>query len=154
MANLEQRLEGHQVVGLDTSIFIYHLEANPKYIPLTQTVLQIIQSGRSNGIVSTVTVMELTVHPWRMGRGDVAHQYEALLVNFPNLRLVEVTREVARRGAQLRANYNLRPADALQVATAMMGGATAWVSNDKKLKRLELAMDVLILDDFVETDWL
>lgn len=93
--------------------------------------------------------MELTVHPWRMNRGDVARQYEVLLINFPNLRLVDVTREVARPGAQLRAKYNLRPADALQVATAMASGATVWVSNDKKLKRLELDIEVIILDDFV-----
>ena len=75
-------------------------------------------------------------------------QYEILLANFPHLKLVDVTREVARRAAQLRANYNLRPADALQVATALVNGATLWISNDKKLKRIEPDMEVIILDDY------
>jgi predicted nucleic acid-binding protein len=150
MANLQQRLEAHQLIGLDTTIFIYHVEANQKYLPLTRNILRYIESGQGHGIISTVVVMELTVHPWRINRGDVARQYEALLVNFPNLKFVDVTREVARQAAQLRAKYNLRPADALQVATAMVNGATVWVSNDKQLKRLEPAIEVIILEDFVE----
>jgi predicted nucleic acid-binding protein len=94
-------------------------------------------------------MMELTVHPWRLNRADIARQYEVLLINFPNLKLSDVTREVARRAAQLRARYNLRPADALQVATAMIEGATLWVSNDKQLKRIEPEMETIILDEFV-----
>lgn len=151
MANLPQRLANHQVIGLDTSIFIYHLEANQKYLPLTRSILKFVESGQGKGVISTVTVMELTVHPWRINRADVARQYEALLINFPNLRLVEVTREVARQSAQLRALYNLRPADALQVGTAIISGATVWISNDKQLKRLEPGLEVIILEDFVET---
>ena len=149
MANLLERLAVHQIIGLDTSIFIYHLEANHRYLPLTGRVLKYIESGQGEGIISTVVVMELTVHPWRINRGDIARQYEALLINFPHLKTVEVSREVARQAAQLRANYNLRPADALQVATALVSGATAWVSNDKQLKRLEAVIEVLILEEFV-----
>jgi predicted nucleic acid-binding protein len=149
MANLQHRLEAHQLIGLDTSIFIYHLEANPKYLPLTRTILKYVESGQGSGIISTVAVMELTVHPWRINRGDIARQYEVLLVNFPHLRLVDVTREIARQAAQLRAKYNLRPADALQVATAMVSGATAWISNDKQLKRLEPEIEAIILEDFI-----
>jgi predicted nucleic acid-binding protein len=152
MANLQQRLEAHQLIGLDTTIFIYHVEANQKYLPLTRTILKYVESGQGSGIISTVAVMELTVHPWRINRGDVARQYEALLVNFPNLKLVTVTREVARQAAQLRAKYNLRPADALQVATAMVSDATAWVSNDRQLARLEPAIEVIILEDFVASE--
>ena len=150
MDNLTQRLEAHQVLGLDTSVFIYHLEANAKYLSLTRTVLQNIQSGRSQGVISTVTIMELTVQPWRMNRGDVARQYEVLLMNFPHLRVVEVSRDIARQAAQLRAKYNLRPADALQVATALVSGAEVWISNDKKLRRLEPEIDVIILEAFLQ----
>ena len=150
MASLEQRLANHQVIGLDTTVFIYHLEAHPKYLPLTRVILKQVQSGQCIGIISTVVIMELTVHPWRLDRADIARQYEVLLVNFPNLKLRDVTREIARGAARLRAKYNLRPADALQVATAMVEGATLWVSNDRKLKRIEPELEVIILDDYVK----
>jgi predicted nucleic acid-binding protein len=93
--------------------------------------------------------MELTAHPWRINRADIARQYEVLLANFPNLRLIDVTREIARQAAQLRASYNVRPADALQVASAMISQATLWVSNDKKLKRLGAEIEIVILEDYL-----
>jgi len=34
------------------------------------------------------------------------------------------------------------------VATALIHGATAFVTNDRRLRRLELALDMIVLDDF------
>jgi predicted nucleic acid-binding protein len=152
MASLEQELSRHTVIGLDTSIFIYHLEAHPKYLPLSTVVLNGVQTGQWQGITSTVTLMEVTVKPWELERADVARQYEILLANFPNLGIKEVGRDVARLAAQLRAKYKIRPADALQVATAIVHQGTVWVSNDKRLKRLGPIIEVMILDDFVESE--
>jgi predicted nucleic acid-binding protein len=140
-----ERLASHTVIGLDTAIFIYHLETHPRYRPLTQELLAGIQAGRQTAITSTVTVMELTVRPWHVGRPAVAREYEVLLVHFPHLALADVTRDVARRAAQLRARYRLRPADALQVATALVHGAMAFVTNDRRLRRLTPVLDIIIL---------
>ena len=146
---LEQRLAGHTILGLDTCVFIYHLEAHSRYLPWTQALLGGIQAGKWRGITSVVTVMEVTVRPWQLQRPAVAREYEALLANFPQLALVDVTRDTARRAAQLRADYHVRPADALQVAAALLHGATAFVSNDRQLARLGKVVDVVLLDDLV-----
>jgi len=82
----------------------------------------------------------------------VAREYEVLLAHFPHLSLMDVTRDVARRAAQLRAEYRLRPAGALQNGTALVHGATAFVSNDRALLRLTPTLDVVILDDLVASD--
>jgi predicted nucleic acid-binding protein len=78
-----------------------------------------------------------------------AREYEALLVHFPHLQMAEVTRDIARRAAQLRGRHHLRPADALQVATALRYGATGLVTNDHQLRRLSGLVEVLLLDEFV-----
>ena len=72
MADLQRRLNDHKVIGIDTSIFIYHFEAHPNYLPLTTQVLNNIQTGKQRAIVSTVALMELTVHPWRAKQPQVA----------------------------------------------------------------------------------
>ena len=144
-----ERLGAHSTLGLDTSVFIYHVEAHPRYLPLTQALLAGVQAGRWTAVTSTVTLMELTVRPWQLDRPAVAREYEVLLVNFPHLSLMDVARDVARRAAQLRAAYRLRPADALQIGTALVHGATAFVSNDRALLRLTPTLDVVILDDLV-----
>ena len=61
--------------------------------------------------------------------------------------MADVTRDVARQAAQLRARYRLRPVDAIQVATALVYRATAFVTNDATLARLAPALDVVLLDD-------
>lgn len=149
MGGLKEKLTGAGIVGLDTSIFIYHLEDNPTYAPLTKIVFESMESGKFQGITSTITLMELTVLPWRMGHENVAREYEALLVNFPNLSILDIDRGVARLAAKLRADFNVSPADALQVAASLQSGAKAFLTNDKRLTGLQTVIELLILDDFV-----
>ncbi len=150
MDAFRQRIAGHAVIGLDTSIFIYHFEAHPRYLPLTQLLLEHIEAGRATGVTSTVTLMELTVRPWRLQKAAVAREYEARLAHFPHLRLVDITRATARRAARLRAAYNVYSADALQVASALNHHATAFVTNDAKLQRLGDLLEIVLLDDWLD----
>jgi predicted nucleic acid-binding protein len=147
VGTLQDRLNGHTLLGLDTSIFIYHLEQHPRYAALTHALLSEIESGQRTACTPVMTLMELTVRPWQLERPDIARRYEIALARFPNLRLVDVTRDIARQAAQLRAAYRLRPADALQAATALAGGATLLVTNDRDLARLKPLIAILILED-------
>lgn len=152
MDHIRRQLANHSLLALDSSIFIYHFEANLTYLPLTEVILSTIADGTCQGIISTVTIMEVTVWPWKQNRGDVARQYELLLANFPNLTIADVSRDVARKAAQLRALYNVRPADALLVATGLVNGATAWISNDTQLRRQASELEIFVLDDWRQVD--
>ena len=79
--------------------------------------------------------MEIAVKPLHMRRPDVAEEYEVLLANYPNLAIAALDRPTVRRAAELRAEYRLRPADALQVAACLEQGATVFLSNDRELRR-------------------
>jgi predicted nucleic acid-binding protein len=150
MDQLGKRLARANVVGLDTPLFIYFLENNTRYGELARVTIGGIEKGRWQGITSTITLMEITVRPWQLGREAVAREYEAVLVHFPNLSIVDIDRDIARAAAQLRAKYNIAPPDALQVAASLSFGARAFLTNDKRLVKLQELMDVLVLDDFVE----
>ncbi len=149
MGRLTDRLNAYQKVGIDTSIFIYHFEEHPDYFPLTYELLSEIEAGQREGITSSITLMELIVMPLKLNREDIARKYEALLVNFPHLQVVDLNRPVIRRAAQLRAAFRLRPADALQAAAVMAYGAEALVSNDRRLVCLKPLIDVIILEDII-----
>ena len=150
MDELSKRLAKAKVIGLDTPLFIYFLEDNERYGPLAQLTINGIEKGKWQGVTSTITLMEITVRPWQLGRESAAREYEAILVHFPNLSVVDVDRNVARAAAQLRAKYNVSPPDALQVAASLSYGAKAFLTNDKRLSRLQDLIDILVLDDFVE----
>jgi predicted nucleic acid-binding protein len=93
--------------------------------------------------------MEVAVRPLQLGRPDIADEYEILLANYPHLLISDIARSITRRAAALRATHRLKPADAVQVAACIEHGATAFVTNDRDLRRLT-EIDVLILGDFLE----
>lgn len=150
MEGLIAALQQHRIIGFDTSTFIYHLEDASPYAALTTIAFGELEHGRFQGITSVLTLMELSVRPFQLGLPDVATAYELALLSFPNLSVVGIDRSVAMRGAALRAKFRLRAPDALQVATSLEHGATAFLSNDSGLRRL-LEPEVLILDDFLES---
>jgi predicted nucleic acid-binding protein len=146
---LPKQLISYAAFGLDTSIFIYHLEAHPTYLPLTQEIFSCIARGEKPAVTSTITLMEIIVRPLQLGRQGIARKYEALLTNYPHLTLVEIDRDVARQAAQLRAEYQLRPADALQVAACLCYQMPVFITNDPHLARLTPRIQVIILDDLL-----
>jgi predicted nucleic acid-binding protein len=150
MDELSKRLARAKVIGLDIPVFIYFLENNERYGELAQITINGIEKGKWEGVTSTITLMEITVRPWQLGREAVAREYEAVLVHFPNLSVVDVDRDVARAAAQLRAKYNVSPPDALQVAASLSFGAKAFLTNDRRLSKLDEVIEILVLDDFVE----
>jgi predicted nucleic acid-binding protein len=145
-----KRLARAKVIGLDTPLFIYFLENSTRYGELARITINGIEKGRWQGITSTITLMEITVRPWQLGLEAAAREYEAVLVHFPNLSIVDVDRNVARAAAQLRAKYTISPPDALQVAASLSFGAKAFLTNDKRLSKLQELIDIVVLDDFVE----
>jgi predicted nucleic acid-binding protein len=76
--------------------------------------------------------------------------YEALLVNFPNLDIVDLDRDVIHQAARLRAEYRIRPPDALQAGACLLYGSDVFITNDGLLKRLQDKLEVIILDECVD----
>lgn len=148
MADLAAALRQHERIGVDTPIFIYHIEGTTHLAGLAGVALDEMAGGAFAGVTSVLTLMEIAVKPLQMGRPDVAEEYEVLLVNYPNLVIAAIDRPTARRAAVLRAEYRLRPADALQVAACLERGATAFLSNDRELRRIA-DLHVWMLADFV-----
>lgn len=150
MDEFSRRLARAKVVGLDTPVFVYFLENNPRYASLAHITIKGVEDGRWQGVTSTIALMEITVRPWQMENEIAAREYEAVLVHFPNLTIIDVDRNVARAAAQLRAKYKISPPDALQVAASISFGAKAYLTNDKRLSKLEDVIDVIVMDDYLE----
>jgi predicted nucleic acid-binding protein len=148
---LTAALRRHQRIGLDTPIFIYHLEGASRYAPAAALVFDALEGGVFDGVTSALTLMELAVRPLQLGRADIADEYEVLVLSFPHLLVVDLDRGTMRRAAELRATYRLRPADALQVGACLQQGATALVTNDRALRRIS-ELEILLLGDFAGPD--
>ena len=146
--SLVEFLRKHRRIGLDTSVFIFEVEENRKYIEMVHPVFRWLEKPASYAITSTVSMLELLVHPYRRSDLDTVNRFYALLTTYPNLHWVELTLPIADAAARLRAEFNLKTPDAIQAASAMSLQATGFISNDPAFKRLG-ALDVLVLDDLL-----
>jgi predicted nucleic acid-binding protein len=79
---------------------------------------------------------EVLVHPYRLRNDSLVNRYYGLLLTYPNLQWIAPDVAIADLAARLRAGYRLRTPDALQLATAIRGEATAFLTNDSELKRV------------------
>ena len=145
MKRLLEFLKSHPVVGLDTSIFIYHLEDHPRYAPVTEIIFHSLEEGRNRGITSFLTLMEILVKPKIEERMEVARDYEYYLTTFPNLTLFPFELEIARKASDLRAVSRFKTPDAIQLATALHHGATGFLTNDRMFEKVSV-LEIAILD--------
>ena len=77
-------------------------------------------------------------------------RYFALLSQYPHLEWIAPDLAIADNAARLRARHKLRTPDAIQVATAIQGGAGAMITNDPGMCRVE-AMEFCLFDDYRQT---
>jgi len=142
-------LRRHGSVGLDTSVLIYHLEDVSPYADLTTAAFTLLAQGALAAVVSTVTVTELLAKPFADGNVQAVTVCELFLREMPNAEIVPPDFEIAVRAAKLRGIHGLRAPDALLLATALHAGASAFLTNDATLKRVEVeGIKVLLLDDY------
>ena len=138
-------LRRHRRIALDTSVFIYQLEANARYLALTDHIFTWIERPGGKAVTSTITMAELLVQPYRAADQQQADEFYVLLSTYPNLEWIAPNLEIADRAAQLRAIHGLRTPDALHAATAIHAGATGFVTNDPVFERVK-DFKTLLLD--------
>lgn len=115
---------------VDTSVVIAYLTGNePTSRLATQLFDGFVATGRNPAALSMVTAGEILVHPFRRGPAAVATA-EGFLRHFAEIRLIEVSYDIAREAARIRAVTNLRTPDAMIVATAVVIDADILVTND------------------------
>lgn len=139
----------HKRVLIDTSIWIYHFEQHAKLAKPAGRLIGSLEDGKFRGIVSELTLLEVTVRPLQLGRLDVADDYEILLSYFPNLDLEPVSREILLDAAGLRARYRLRTPDAIMLATGLRMGATLAVTNDEAWRAVPV-IEIAMLSDWAK----
>ncbi len=115
-------------VFVDTAPFIYVLESHPRFADLFVGLFEAAEAGTLLIALSTVTLAEVLTGPHKAGQVALAKRYEKALCQYE---VVPVSVPIAALAAQLRAQHRLKLPDALQLATALETGASAFVTHDR-----------------------
>jgi predicted nucleic acid-binding protein len=123
-----------KTVGLDTAPLIYYIEQNQDYVDIVRPFFQAVERGEIEVVTSTVTLLEVLVHPLKQGDVKLAHEYNDVLLSSPHIEMVPVTPATSQAAAELRASSSLKTPDAIHMATAMNHHADAFLTGDRDFK--------------------
>lgn len=84
--------------------------------------------------ISVVSVTEMLIRPIRAGSRDLKTVHE-FVRGFPGLHLIDVDLQIALQAANIRALTRLALPDALLIATALLSGSEAIITNDERWSR-------------------
>ena len=142
---IAELLAQHATVSIDSNIFIYVLEASPLG-ERAHPLFTALEEGRLRASLSSVALAEILAGPARRHDAAVFETYAAELRAIPNLRIVPVEADVAADAAWFRGAGPMALADALHLACARAAGATAFITNDRRLQSRP-GLDVIQLLD-------
>jgi predicted nucleic acid-binding protein len=149
MGSLGDKLRTAQTVGLDSVIFIYHFEEHPRYKTLCAEAFDLMEAGTIQTVTSAVTLIEVLTQPLTKGDQELFSRYEQYLRFGPSLTLRSLGPDLALRAAQLRARYQVRTPDAIQLAAAIEFGARLFLTNDDRLRKVS-EIEVVVLERWLQ----
>ncbi len=136
-------------VGLDTAPIIYFVEKHPLYVDMLRPFFQAIEEGECTAVTSTITLLEVLIHPIRLGDTKLAKRYRDLLLDSEGLTTIFLSQKIAEEAARLRAFHNIHVADSIQMATAIRKKASFFLTNDTSLPSLP-GLQTLVLNDLLK----
>jgi predicted nucleic acid-binding protein len=145
---VDELCERHGRVAFDTNVFVYLFESTGPLADAATAVVNAVSARRIVGIVSSVALTEVIVRPVLLGDDTMGERYANAIQSIENLQIVPATAEIAIEAGFVRARTGLTLADALHVATARVAGASALVTNDRRVRSLP-KLEVVQLADLI-----
>ena len=124
-----------KIIGIDTMVFIYHLEDHPRFADITEKIFEAVEHGKYNAVTSIITLIEILVKPKRDSNFRAVKDYKDLLLTFPHLKIVDINMKIADTASDLRAKYGIKTPDAVQIATTISGGSKSFITNDAIIEK-------------------
>ncbi len=138
-----------QPLFIDTSIFIYLFEDHTRFGPILGNLFEDLSKGKFSGITSVITVSEVLTKPYQNHDHDLIIQYQDIFTHLPHLKVASFSFEAAVRAAQIRARYEFKMLDSIQLAIAYFEGCKSFLTNDKELTKFK-NLSILYLENLIK----
>ncbi len=138
----------HHRIAFDSNVLIYLLERNDARAAAVASVIDDLAAAGSTGVLASIGVIEVLAGP---ARADDAVGFEMLAAALRGLGFVSPALDAATAedAAWISGRTGARLPDAIHLACARAAGATALLTNDRRI-RSRRGLEVVYLDDLVE----
>jgi predicted nucleic acid-binding protein len=134
---------------LDTNIFLNVINQEEPFFSDSSALLDLVDDGRFFGVVSTISVAELSVGYYAAGDEAGLRRFLLHLLSSENYQLVDVDSNVAELAGKIRNETGLRLPDALIIASGLKAGADRVVTGDEEFKRAEKILKSVSPSEFL-----
>lgn len=138
---IEEAFQSVNRLFLDSAPVIYYVDMNPGYSAIMDGIFDLIRAAQIRVVTSPVTLAECLILPLRDSNLSQQQLFIDIITGQDTADFVNITSEIARTAADIRARYRLQLPGAFLIATALDAGCQAFLTNDAQLKRIaELKM--------------
>jgi predicted nucleic acid-binding protein len=116
----------------DTNLFIYLLEGTAESARVRALRETMLRRG-DELCTSSLTLGEVLVKPLEVGDTELARRFEDAIAR--SARVIPFDSAAARTFARLRADYALKPPDAIQLACAAQVETDLFITSDERLSQ-------------------
>ena len=145
--NVADLAHSHQRIGIDSNVVIYALEGSGPESETARAIFDLLATGACSGVLSILGLVEVLVGPARHPGDALVQRYADELLDLEGLEIIPIDRDAAIEAAHVRAG-GTPLADAIHLASARTSGASAFVTNDRRLEALP-GLEVITLPDLV-----
>jgi len=147
--SLSEGLLKVRTLFIDTAPIIYYIEAHPRYGPLIINAVNSFEKEKIKVYTSVITLTEVISKPIEKGDKKLVKEFIDFLRHGKNLNLTDINVNVAEKAGLLKGNYSdLKTIDAIQISSAIEIGSDAFLTNDKRLKKIK-EIKVMVLEDYL-----
>lgn len=131
------------MIYLDANVIIRLIESEP-IVPNPVSVRIMPLMGIPDVFLTSIlSRLECRVKPIKLGDTATLALYDGFF-RAAETKTAKITAAIIEKATQIRAVYNLKTPDAIHYATAILGGATTFLTGDKQLARAtEVPVEVL-----------
>jgi len=124
-------------VFIDTGIFVNFLNNEPK-ADFSEKLLEQIEKGKIEGLISTITIAEIFSIYYRMSEKKTMHAKTYIENIIDNKKIIPTFKPIAELAGKIKANYEVSLGDSIVIATAILTGCDYLISLDPEIKKVDL----------------
>ena len=116
----------------DTNLFIYLLERNDEFSPMTRELRTKMLTRGDQLLTSTITLGEILIKPTQAGDAERCRRYERAISSAATVVAFDI--KAARHYASIKTSRAIKAPDAVQLACAASAGVDLFITNDDRLQ--------------------
>jgi predicted nucleic acid-binding protein len=140
-----ETLRAHPRIAVDANLLIYLIDQAEPRASRAAAVLDEVEASGLSASMATIGQVEALTGAARMGDAT-GFEVAADAIQSLGLEIQALSPPIAEDAAWIRGQGGLGLADAIHVASARAAGATAFITNDRRI-RSRAGLEVLYLDD-------